>query len=471
MRPSAVLLDRLLPAALALLGLGALGPCRPVFATAPAALITLDPADPQQTIDGLGGSAADESALRAMPEPDRSQVMDLVFGDLEPSVVRLKIRPAVEPSNDDGDPAHVTPSGFVAPDDSLWQLGEIFGRGAPRLMGAMWTPPAWMKTTGQECCGGTLLPGMDAELAELFSVYLGFFEQAGHPLDWLSIQNEPESPSPWDANTYTPESYASTAEVVAQRLVQDGHAIRLVAPDTALSIFVQIYLPFLLAEPTAAGLLDAVAFHHYVQGYYEIDRVAPAMQDLRAQVPAALPLWMTEFSNTTGVGYGTWDEAFAQAELIHETLANGGSMYLIWNLYRPGGPGEALVVIPTAPGVGGYQVTPKYWTARQYLKFVRPGARRIAASSADPDVLVTAYRDEAAGRLVAVLLNRGAEARWAVFQGVEPAGLPRIVRSSPAAYGEELAPESVERFGPRALLLPPRSVVTAVWSEPGPAPR
>jgi len=468
MRPSASPLHRLLLAALALLGVGAVGPCRPTFAPAPGALVTLDPADPQQTIDGLGGSAADESALRAMPEPDRSQVMDLVFGDLEPSVVRLKIRPAVEPSNDDADPAHVTASGFVPPADSLWQLGEIFARGAPRLMGAMWTPPAWMKTTGQECCGGTLLPGMDAELAELFSVYLGFFEQAGHPLDWLSIQNEPESPSPWDANTYSPQSYASTAEVVARRLVQDGHAIRLVAPDTALVIFVPFYLPFLLAEPTAAGLLDGVAFHHYVQGYYEIDRVAPAMQTLRTQVPAALPLWMTEFSNTTGVGYGTWDEALAQAELIHETLANGGGMYLIWNLYRPGGPGEALVVIPTTPGSGGFQVTPKYWTARQYLKFVRPGARRIAASSADPDVLVTAYRDGAAGTLVAVLVNRASEARWAVFQGMELGGVPRIVRSSESALGEELPPESVERFGPRAFLLPPRSVATAIWRDPGP---
>ena len=136
-------------------------PARPV-------LVTLDPSVVHQTIDGIGGSAADESALRAMSEPARSQVLDLVFGDLAPSVVRIKPRPAMEPVDDDADPAHVNPAGFVRPDDHLWQLDEFFARGSPRLLGALWTPPAWMKTTGQECCGGTLKPGMDLELAEFF---------------------------------------------------------------------------------------------------------------------------------------------------------------------------------------------------------------------------------------------------------------------------------------------------------------
>src|SRR4029450_9492741 len=119
---------------------------------------------------------------RGMPEPDRSEVLDLVFGDLEPSVVRLKVRPAIEPVNDNGDPAVVNAAGFVRPDDLLWQDAEIFARGAPKLMGAMWPPPAWMKTTNQECCGGTLKAGLDAELAELFSVWLGHPRAPGPPL-------------------------------------------------------------------------------------------------------------------------------------------------------------------------------------------------------------------------------------------------------------------------------------------------
>lgn len=453
----------LMPLAVAaLLGLGA-GPCEPPFPAAPAVTVRLDPSSQHQTIDGIGGSAANEETLRAMPEPDRSAVMDLVFGDLEPSVVRFTIPHQIEPVNDDGDPDHLDASRFETPDAHLWQLGEIFSRGAPKLMAAPWSPPAWMKTTGRTCCGGSLLPGLEAELAEFFSAYLGFLASAGHPLDWLSLQNEPEAASPWDANTYTPEAYAQTLEAVASRVVRDGHPARLTAPDTAISFFAPLFLPFVLAQPTAAALVDGVAFHLYEQGYYEASRVGPAVTSLRSQVPAGLPLWMTEYSNTSHVGYGSYDEGFAQAELIHGALTSGAGMYVVWNLYRPGGPGEALVVISPTHGAPGYTVTPKYWTARQFAKFIRPGARRITADADDPAVAASAYRN-VDGSIVTIFLNRSSDARWALIEGGSFGGPPRFVRTSPAEEGAEVPEDSTERIGPRVLRLPGRSVSTAVWA-------
>lgn len=453
----------------ALLALGA-GPCSPPFPPAAPVTVTIDPASPKQTIDGIGGSAANEETLRAMPEPDRSQVMDLVFQDLAPSVVRFTIPHAIEPVNDDADPDHIEASGFIAPDAHLWQLAQIFSRGSPKLMAAPWSPPAWMKTTGRTCCGGSLLPGMEPELAEFFSAYLGMLEAAGHPLDWLSLQNEPETPSPWDANTYTPAGFAAAAEATAQRLLRDGHATRLTGPDTGLSFFAPLFAPLLLAQPTAGPLTAGIAFHLYEQGYYELDRVGPSVAAVRSQVPGSLPIWMTEFSNITGIGYGSYDEAFAQAELMHGTFANGGAMYVMWNLYRPGGPGEALVVISTTQGAPGYTVTPKYWTARQFMKFIRPGAQRIDATSADAQVALTAYQNPD-GAIVAVLLNRAADARWALVGGDLPDTEPQFVRTSPAESGVEIPSESTERLGPRSFHLPGRSVATIVWPAPVAAAR
>jgi O-glycosyl hydrolase len=450
----------LLPCVALLVGARCAGPFEP----AASATVTLDPAALDQTIDGIGGSAADESALRAMAEPARTQVMDLVFGDLAPSVVRIKPRPAMEPVNDDGDPAHVDAAGFVRPDDHLWQLDQIFARGNPKLLGALWTPPAWMKDNGQETGGGSLLPGMEPELAEFFSVYLSYLEGAGHPLDWLSIQNEPEAASPWDAAVYDPASYASTAEVIAQRLVADGHATRLVAPDTALAAFAGLYLSALAPMPTAMSRLEAVAFHLYQYGYYEVDQVAGELAKVAKKAPPGTPLWMTEFSNTTGVGYGSWDEGLDQAQLVHACLTHGASMYVMWNLYRPGGPGEALVVIPTAPGGSDYVVTPKYWTLRQFTRYVRRGAQRIGATSDDAELLVSAYRDH--GSTVAVLINLDSAPRWALVFGGQLQEPPLLVRSSATENGVELAVDSTERFGPRSFRLPPRSVTTAVWPPP-----
>jgi glucosylceramidase len=455
-RPPVLLLAPLLP----LLLLGARCPWEPH----PAVSVQLDPAATFQTIQGIGGSAANERELRGMPEPDRTRVLDLVFGDLEPSVVRLKVWPAIEPANDDGDPAVVNEAGFVRPDDTLWQHGEIFARGAPFSIAAMWTPPAWMKNTGRETGGGTLLPGLEPELAELFSVWLRFLAETGHPLDSLSIQNEPEAASPWDANTYAPTRMDDVLEAVAQRLAADGHATTLHGPDNAVASFVPLFLPPLLAQPTARSRFEAVGFHLYGSTvYYDSSTVAPDIEPVIAAAPPELPLWMTEFSNTTFEGYGTHDEGIWQAELIHESLQSGVSLYAMWNLYRPGGPGEAAIVIPTRAGQAGYTITPKYWTLRQYTKYVRPGAVRIGCASGDPEVLVSAYRDGAAGTLVAVAINRHDAPRWAVFDGGDLTGSPRVIRSSETEHGVELPLDSNDRFADRSVLLPARSVTTLVW--------
>lgn len=443
-----------------LLSLGAVCP----FEKHPTIAVRLDPATSFQTMQGIGGSAADEAALRGMPEPDRTEVLDLVFGDLEPSVVRLKVRPAIEPVNDDADPAHVDPAGFVRPDDLLWQHEEIFARGNPFLIAAMWTPPAWMKTTNNECCGGTLLPNMEPELAELFSVWLGFVADTGHPVNSLSIQNEPEAASPWDANTYVPTRMDDVAEAVAQRLVADGHATTLHGPDNAVANFVPLYLPPILARPTAASIFAAVGFHLYGSTvYFDSSTVAPDIAPVLGVAPPGLPLWMTEFSNTTFEGYGTWDEGIWQAELLHEAFQSGVSLYAMWNLYRPGGPGEAAIVIPTRSGDPGYTVTPKYWTLRQYTKYVRPGAVRIDAASPDADVLVSAFRDDARAKLVAVAINRHDTPRWVLFEGAAIARPPEVIRSAPAETGVEIALDSADRIGDRTVLLPGRSVTTLVW--------
>lgn len=447
----------------ALLVLGA-GPCP--YPRHPGVRITLDAGRTYQRLDGIGGSAANEDALRGMPEPDRSAVMDRVFGDLEPSVVRIKPRPAMEPTNDNDDPAVALPDGFVPPADHLWQLEEIFARGSPHLLAALWTPPAWMKGNGSEI-RGSLAAGMEAELAEFFSVYVGFLEDAGYALDALSIQNEPEAASPWDSCYYTPPRYAAAAEAIAQRLAADGRSVPLHAPDNAIASFAPIYLAELLAQPTAGPATAAVAFHHYQYGYYQTEEIAASVAALAGAIPPGLPLWMTEFSNTTGIDYGGWDEALAQAELLHATLVGGASLYAMWNLYRPGGPGEALVVIPTTAGTPGFTVTPKYWTLRHYTKWVRPGSWRIEATSGDVDVLASAWHDPAAETVTAVLVNRHAEARWAVFEGAPLGPVLRVVRSSEDGPGVEVPPDSSERFGERAVVLPARSVVTVVWQAAG----
>jgi len=101
---------------------------------------------------------------------------------------------------------------------------------------------------------------------------------------------------------------------------------------------------------------------------------------------------------------------------------------------------------------------------RQYAKYVRAGALRIEASSDDADLLVTAFRDDAAGKLVAVAINRADAPRWAVFNGANLSGAPEVVRTSELESGASVSPDSPDRFADRSLLMPARSVATLIWT-------
>jgi O-glycosyl hydrolase len=456
LKPTLLLLTATLPLALGV------GPCPVNFAPAAPVRITLDPTNVHQRIDGIGANAVFENNLIRLPEPSRTQVLDLSFAELEPSVVRIKVRPSIEPVNDDADPAHVNAAAFIPPADQLWQSEQIFARGNPMLIAALWSPPAWMKDNNKDCCGGSLIHGLEPELAELFSVWLGYHRDLGHPVDHVSIQNEPEVVQPWDTNYYYPPDIGPATEALAQRLVADGHATRILGADSGADYLAQFFLSPVLAQPTAPSLLSALAFHLYGSVlYFGPYRIRESMQALRQVTPAQLPLWMTEYSNTSGSGYGTYDEAMAQAEIMHESFVNGASLYAIWTFYYPGGPGEALISI-TTNGSGNYTVHPKYWTARQYMKYVRAGAFRIDAASDDSAVLASAYHNPD-GSIVSVLINKSTEPRWAVVEGGSFNTTPRFVRTAPGENGIELPVDSVERFGKRMLRLPARSVATAVW--------
>lgn len=457
-RPAALTLPLLAAAALS----AGVGPCPARFEPAAPVAITLRPEEVHQRIDGIGANAVFEYNLIRLPEPARSQVLDLCFAELEPSVVRIKVRPSIEPVNDDADPAHVNEAGFVPPEDQLWQQREIFARADPMVIAALWSPPAWMKTNASDCCGGSLIRGLEPELAELFSVWLGYHRDQGHPVDHVSIQNEPEAVAPWDSNVYYPPDIGPATEALAQRIVRDGHPARITPGDAAVIGFVPFFFDPVWAQPTARALVSAVAFHHYgVVPYYDASGIEAAQQALRDYLPAGLPIWMTEFSNTTGVGYGSYDEAMAQAALMHATFLGGAGLYAVWTFYYPGGPGEALISI-TTNGSGQYTVHPKFWTARQYMKYIRAGAHRIGASSADAAVKVSAYRNPD-GSLVAVFLNETEAPRWAVISGAALGDPPRFIRTAPGENGVEHPDESVERIGGRMLRLPARSVSTAIW--------
>ena len=90
-----------------------------------------------------------------------------------------------------------------------------------KIMANPWSPPGWMKTSGS-MIGGSLLPGMYAPFALYFVKYIQAYQAAGIPINYISLQNEPE---------YSPPDYPGTLmDAVTQSNVLRNYVCRLWRP-------------------------------------------------------------------------------------------------------------------------------------------------------------------------------------------------------------------------------------------------
>src|SRR3982751_2566382 len=112
---------------------------------------------------------------------------------------------------------------------------------------------------------------------------------------------------------------------------------------------------------------------------------------------------MTEFS--------TPDNWFDWAKVMHELSADDGvsAIDYMWGYFGDYDRSQLVRVLVRNGAYAGFELTRQYYVMGQYSQFVRPGAVRIAATSADPDVKATAYVDGA--KLVVVATNVGTRDR------------------------------------------------------------
>jgi len=180
------------------------------------------------------------------------------------------------------------------------------------------------------------------------------------------------------------------------------------------------------------------------------------------------PLWLTELSNSTGAfsgkGQGSWEEALAWARHLHLALVEGEcSAALFWGLYFDK-KGEALVYAERN-GADKYEITPKFYTSKNFYKFVRPGAVRVASSPTEGCLEASAFWHAERKELVCVVINNGDARRLGTVAIRGLAGHPAKVelhRTSKEEKCVKLDPVK-EREGGH-LIFPAQSVTTVVFS-------
>lgn len=384
---------------------------RVTFGTTPSPhpTIVVDPDRTYQAMDGFGASITDSSAelLAGLAPAVRAETMRKLFDPVHGIGVSFLRQPvgssdftaAEEHYTYDDVPAGQTDFALrhfsIGRDEAkILPLLREAKRLNPRLkvMATPWSPPAWMKTTGS-LVGGQLKD--DPRIYDAYARYLVKFVQAytsaGVPIDFLSVQNEPQNRKP-DAYPGTDLPVAAQIEVIEAL----GPKLKAASPRTRILGFdhnwathpndgtAEADYPYQVLRSRAAKWVAGTAYHCYYGD--------PSAQTALHNAFPDKGIWFTECSGSRGLTDPpakvfrdtlTWHAR----NVVLGTTRNWARSAVNWNiaLDSTGGPhnggcGTCTGLVTVQPD-GSVTTDAEYYTIGHLAKFVRPGARRIASTS------------------------------------------------------------------------------------------
>jgi len=418
--------------------------------------IELDPSQRFQTMRGFG----------TFEFSDRQNYIDAYTTDLGASAVRIGlIGNQIEPVNDNNDPniLDLAALNYGAFDFNYYR--RLKARGVETFILTSWSPPAWMKrnlslsygyaeTPNYEATDNVLEPFYYDEFAEsMVAVVKMFRDQAGIDLSAIGPQNEPAFNEPYPSAVLSPIKYAELIAAIGPRLKQEGLATKIYMPEQVFSqqhYSMTQYINTLGLNTTADQYTGIIATHGYASdGVGEQNPTYQGWTELwNSSQSCGYPkeLWMTE----TFPEYRNWQSALSLAGAIHGALVYGNvSLWTLWSI-------EGTLMDKGKP-------TASFYTSKNFYKFIRPGAQRIAVSDNHSDLLPSAFIDTKNELMTAVVINKSAQPMKITVSG----------DSIPATFDMYVTAEHVNfqysgtySVG-QMIILPPKSVTTLVGSLAG----
>jgi glucosylceramidase len=381
--------------------------------------IMLDASKTFQTIVGIGGALTDASAetFFKLPEERQKELLTAFF-DREKgsgySLCRISIHScdfsSASYTYDDvaGDTGLVHFS--IEPDlkfkiPFIRAAVEKSGREI-RLLASPWSPPAWMKTNNDVLHGGKLRAEYRQTWADYFVRFVHEYEKAGVSVWGLTVQNEPMAVQPWESCIFTAaEERDFVKDFLGPALKHAGLSGRkLMIWDHNRGIMYQ-RAEVVYDDSLAAQYVWGTAFHWYVGDHFDNVRL---VHDSYPEKELLFTEGSVEKFDAGRLLDWTAGETYARS-MIND-FNNWASGWLCWNvlLDEKGGPNHvgnycmAPIIGDTKTGELTY--TNSFYYIEHFSRFIRPGARRIACSSNNDDLLATAFMN-ADGRIAVVVFN------------------------------------------------------------------
>jgi glucosylceramidase len=396
--------------------------------------VMVDPSKGFQSIVGFGGALTDASAetWARLPAEKQRELLDAYFDPVRGigySLARTHINSCDFSSHSYAyaEPGDEALASFDVAPDRAFRLPFIkaalaTAHGAIRLFASPWSPPAWMKTNGDMLHGGRLKAEYRDAWARYFVRFVQEYEKEGVPIWGLTVQNEPMATQTWESCLYTAEEERDfVRDHLGPVLEKAGLGrLKLMIWDHNRGVMYQ-RAQVVFEDPAATRYVWGTGFHWYTGDHFDNVRM----------VHDAWPDKHLLFTEGTPASYDPavlhdwkWGEIYGRSVITD--INNWAEGWTDWNvlLDERGGPNHVgnfcLAPIHGDTRTGELTYLTSYYYLGHFSKFVRPGARRVACTSNDDDLLATAFLNPD-GSLVTVVMNRGDEDKevilWMEGQG------------------------------------------------------
>lgn len=387
--------------------------------------VFVDPSKRAQTILGIGGALTDAAAetYAKLPPAKQRELLDAYFDPhkgIGYTIGRTTIHSCDFSSAsytyvDEGDTALKS---FSVAHDRKFRIpftkqAIAAAGGKLTLFASPWSPPAFMKTNGSMLHGGKLKPELRQAWANYYTKFIRAYEAEGIPIWGITVQNEPMATQTWESCVYTAED---ERDFVKHFLGPTMHRAglgekKIIAWDHNRDLIYQ-RVSTMLADPEAARYVWGIGFHWYEPwsgGSMMFDNVR-----LVHETWPDKPLLFTEGCVDTfkAADLHNWRLGEYYGRSMINDFNDGAVGWTDWNvlLDERGGPNHVgnfcFAPVHADTKTGELIYTNSYHYIGHFAKFVRPGARRIAAAPSRSALLSTAFVNPD-GKVSVVVMNPG----------------------------------------------------------------
>ncbi len=343
------------------------------------------------------------------------------------------------------------------------------------LIGTFWTPPGWMKVSGQS--NGTngsnssinvLREDREDHFAKfVVEVALMLRDKYGTPLDALCIQNELRFDTFYGSCVYTPEQYTRVFKKVVQAFQAENYEMKFFGPEhmTADDPNNKIYIDPIMADPEIEPYMAFFAAHGYTNGVEgDTDPASATRFWDRLSFPYKREFWMTETSGEPHSWTGALDNL--GGKVMNSLVGGRASLFTYWLANHESTLHEEELFDNGVP-------QKKSYVFQHFCKYIRPGMVRVSATPATNQQLdVATFVDFETDKMVIVLMNRSTTTRNETISLVQDLdfGTFEAYQTTETTNFVKLPDVEPLSSGSLGLTLPAKSITTLVGTVPGIAP-